>query len=70
MNTARRKRGLLGFKGHNAQAKGTTLVESLRLDGSLMIRRWRLVLVIGGQESQNYSKRTVRLKSTQIRWFS
>jgi hypothetical protein len=32
-----------------------------------MIRQGRLVLVIGGQESQNYSKRAIRLESTQIR---
>ncbi len=32
--------------------------------------RWgRLVLVIGGQESQNYSGEVIRLKSTKIRWF-
>jgi hypothetical protein len=35
-----------------------------------MIKPERLVLVIGGQEYQNYSKRVIRLKSTKIRWFS
>jgi hypothetical protein len=35
-----------------------------------MIRRARLVLVIRGQELQNYSKRAIRLESTKIRWFS
>jgi hypothetical protein len=30
----------------------------------------RLVLVIGGQESQNYSKRAIRLESIKIKWFS
>ncbi len=35
-----------------------------------MIRRGRLVLVIGGQESQNYSERVIRLESTKIRWLS
>ncbi len=33
-----------------------------------MIRQGRLVLVIGDQEPQNYSKRAIRLESTQIRW--
>jgi hypothetical protein len=33
-----------------------------------MIRRGRLILVIIGQESQNYSSEVVRLKSTKIRW--
>jgi hypothetical protein len=33
------------------------------------IRRGRLVLVFGGQESQNYSGEVIRLKSTKIRWF-
>jgi hypothetical protein len=35
-----------------------------------MIRRGRLVLVIGGQESQNYSKKVIRVESTKIRRFS
>jgi hypothetical protein len=35
-----------------------------------MIRLGRLVLVIGGQESQNYSSEVIRLESTKIRWFS
>jgi hypothetical protein len=35
-----------------------------------MIRRERLVLVIGGQESQNYSKRVIRVEFTKIGWFS
>jgi hypothetical protein len=35
-----------------------------------MIRRGRLVLVIGGQESKNYSKELIRLEFTKIRWFS
>jgi hypothetical protein len=35
-----------------------------------MIMRGRLVLVFGGEESQNYSKRAIRLKSTNIKWFS
>jgi hypothetical protein len=35
-----------------------------------MIRRGRLVISMGGQESQTNSKKTIRLKSTQIRWFS
>jgi hypothetical protein len=29
------------------------------------IRQGRLVLVIGGQESQNYTKRVIRLESTK-----
>jgi hypothetical protein len=35
-----------------------------------MIRQERLILVIRGQESQNCSKRAIRLKVTKIRWFS
>jgi hypothetical protein len=35
-----------------------------------MIRQGRLVLFIGGQESQNNSYEVIRLKSTKIRWFS
>ncbi len=34
-----------------------------------MIKQERLVLVIGGQESQNYSSKVIRLGPTQIRWF-
>jgi hypothetical protein len=35
-----------------------------------MIRWGRLVPVIRGQESQNYSNEVIRLASTKIRWFS
>jgi hypothetical protein len=35
-----------------------------------MIRLGWLILVFGGQESQNYSRRAIRLESTQIRWFT
>jgi hypothetical protein len=35
-----------------------------------MIRQGRLVLVIWGQESQNYSSEVIRLKSTKIWWYS
>jgi hypothetical protein len=35
-----------------------------------MIRQGRLVLVIRGQESQNYSGEVIKLDSTKIRWFS
>jgi hypothetical protein len=35
-----------------------------------MIRWGRLVLVIGGLGSQNYSKRVIRLMYTKIRRFS
>jgi hypothetical protein len=34
------------------------------------IRQGKLVLVIGGQKSQNYSVLVIRLESTMIRWFS
>jgi hypothetical protein len=34
-----------------------------------MIRQGRLVLFIGGKESQTNSEKTGRLESTQIRWF-
>jgi hypothetical protein len=52
------------------KAKGITLIESIRMMFTEVIRWGRLVLVIGGQESKNYSNRAIRLKSTQIRWFS
>ncbi len=50
------------------KAKGDRL-SPLRLEGSETIRQRRLVLFIGDQESQNYSKKTIRLEPTQIRWF-
>jgi hypothetical protein len=35
-----------------------------------MVRRGRLVLIIGDQEFKNTSKKTIMLKYTQNRWFS
>ncbi len=46
---------------------GSSWSSPLRLN---MIRQGRLVLVIRGRESQNYSKRVIRLESTKIIWFS
>jgi hypothetical protein len=34
------------------------------------IRLGKLNLVIGGQESQNYTGEVIRLESTKVRWFS
>jgi hypothetical protein len=35
-----------------------------------MNNQGRLVFAIRGLESQNYSKKVIRLESTKIRWFS
>jgi hypothetical protein len=71
MNIAGKKRGLIGPSRDTLhKAKGITLLESTKIRWFEMIRRGKLVLVIGGQDFQNYSKRAIRLESTQIRWFS
>jgi hypothetical protein len=46
------------------------LIESTKMILETIRRgQGRLVLVIGGQESQNYSSEVIRLESTKIRWF-
>jgi hypothetical protein len=59
------------LKRHAAQSQGDHL-DRVQSDQKVLeiIRRGKLVLVIRGQESQNHSKRAIRLQSTQIEWFS
>jgi hypothetical protein len=63
MNTARKNKGLTMHSSDTLHRLRVIMV-------LMMIRQWRLVLVIRGQESQNYSNEVIRLESTKIRWFS
>jgi hypothetical protein len=49
--------------------RGITLIKSTKIRCSQDDQTGRLVLVIWSQESQNYSKRVIRLGSTKIKWF-
>jgi hypothetical protein len=70
-NTAAKIRGSLCAQGTYWKGPGVSFGPSpLRLDGSRDDQAGRLIFGIGDQESQNYSSEVIRLKSTNIRWFS
>jgi hypothetical protein len=68
MNTAGRKRGLTERSRDTLhRPRGITLIRSTRIRWfSRLSGGGRLLLVIGGQESQDYSKRAIRFEPLRL----